>query len=120
MSFKWDDYLRLAQYLGKGKIKECSQEAARRTAVSRAYYAAFGHARKYAQANFGFTPTQTADDHRLIRECFKRNREPNIARWLDELRRCRNSCDYNDKVRNLSEKLQQSLQNAQKIFNKLK
>lgn len=48
MGFKWSDYIKVAEDLRAG-----SSEAALRTAVSRAYYAAFGEARASAERELG-------------------------------------------------------------------
>jgi hypothetical protein len=49
VSFDWVEFLALANDL-RGRLGALySEEAANRTAVSRAYYAAFCHARNYAE-----------------------------------------------------------------------
>lgn len=63
MGFDWKEYLILAQFLGGDSGISYSDEAARRAAVSRAYYAAFCFARNYASSRLGFTPTKTGKDH---------------------------------------------------------
>lgn len=47
MSFDWLEYLNLAQELAGQATKPSSQEAKLRSAVSRAYYAAFCEARNH-------------------------------------------------------------------------
>jgi len=55
MAFDWREYFKLSQFL-QGQGVSFTQEAAFRCAVSRAYYAAFCHARNYARDRLGFSP----------------------------------------------------------------
>lgn len=48
MSFDWREYLALARGLAGDSDASYSAEAARRAAISRAYYGAFGFARGVA------------------------------------------------------------------------
>ncbi len=69
MAFDWREYLDLARSLtqpGTG----FTQEAALRCAMSRAYYAAFCHARNYARDHHGFMPAYDPSDHKLVRDHF--------------------------------------------------
>src|SRR5437879_2206987 len=102
MPFDWTDYLRLAQFLQIPNPNIPNVEAAERTTASRAYYAAFCHARNYARDRQGFQAWNTADDHWRVREHFSRKRQSGIAADLDELRQWRNMCDYHDSVGNLA------------------
>jgi hypothetical protein len=54
MPFDWREYLNLARQLAGLQGSDYSQEAVERSAVSRAYYAAFCWARNYAEKNLGF------------------------------------------------------------------
>lgn len=68
-------------------------EIADRSAVSRAYYAAFWHCRTVAEERFGPIDTPGSDIHRELAnqvELFN----PDAARDLVELRRARNTADY--------------------------
>ena len=105
MRFDWREFLDLAYFLGGERDIRYSQESAYRSAVSRAYYAAFCYARNYARDNEEFTPTGSPEDHRKLREHFRRRKRVNIAACLDELRRWRNDCDYEDIVNNVEEKV---------------
>src|SRR2546430_17271660 len=112
MPFDWAEYLHLARLLAQGSIP-CDLEAALRTAMSRAYYAAYCHSRNYAQARLHFAPTSDPADHRLLREHFRQQRMADVARRLDQLRQWRNHCDYRDTVYNLPTILQQAITLAQ-------
>jgi hypothetical protein len=119
MAFDWREYLTLSRFL-QGQADGLSPEAAFRCAVSRAYYAAFCHARNYARDRQGFTPTYRADDHRLVREHFKRRRTGRVASMLDDLKQWRECCDYDDIVSDISRILTSAIDNAQKILNILR
>lgn len=98
--FDWTDFFRLAEEIFENKdcyIKAGLKDAAERTVVSRAYYAAFDKSKEFAIAHFGFVATGKAEDHRKVRDAFKGS--PNgwgkrVAHDLDELREWRNDSDY--------------------------
>ncbi len=120
MPFDWKEYLNLARSLQKQKGNDYFQEAAFRSAISRAYYSAFCHARNYIRDGEGFIPYNNAMDHSRVRKHFERQRKFDISENLNELRRWRNHCDYEDTVDDLSNLLKDAIQNAQEIINKLK
>ena len=70
MAFDWQHYLEFARFL-QTQTGAPYQEAALRTAVSRSYYAAFGHAHEYACDYLGFTPRrkpeEKSQDHGRLR-----------------------------------------------------
>lgn len=70
-------------------------EALFRTVISRAYYGAFGHARKYAEAKRGFKPRGEADDHKELARLFT-GKFGQVANRLTELRQMRNKADYEE------------------------
>lgn len=117
MPFDWVEYLDLAQFLSQGK-RGFSQEAAFRCAVSRAYYAAFCHARNYARDRRNFAPKHSVEDHRDLVDQYKRDISE-VANWLDMLRQWRNSCDYDDTVDNLGQIHPFAIVAAQDVFDKL-
>jgi uncharacterized protein (UPF0332 family) len=96
--FDWREYLNLAKFLLDLRGSGISKEALYRCAVSRAYYSAFGWARNYAQRNLGFKPTGKGEDHKLVREILAKKGFIEIAEKLDDLRKWRNSCDYQDVI----------------------
>ncbi|GBC78976.1 hypothetical protein HRbin09_00187 [bacterium HR09] len=103
MGFDWNEFLALASYLAGETGTRYSQEAAKRTSVSRAYFATFCYARNYATSNQGFNPAQRAIDHKHLREHFKKlgGIWAEIAEALEDLRKWRNQCDYDDVVNGL-------------------
>lgn len=120
MSFDWADYLRLAQFLQSQSAPDVNQEAIYRCAVSRAYYAAFCHARNYARDRHGFIPRYTGDDHGVVKRHFLSRRERGVAIKLENLRNWRNLYDYADSIKDLSGILNDALTEAQKIIAILK
>lgn len=93
MPYHWEEFLHLARFLQTG-ASTLPQEAAFRSAVSRAYYAAYNHACVYAENNFSFTRTREAEDHVRLRDLFRGKGKSTIADDLDDLRKWRNTCDY--------------------------
>jgi uncharacterized protein (UPF0332 family) len=116
MSFDWREYLELARELAGLRGSGYSQEAADRSAVSRAYYAAFCWARNYAEAKLGFKPQKGPDDHKRLREHLKRQRHQMLASHLNKLRGWRNECDYDDQVPQLRQRVSVSIEVADKII----
>jgi len=101
MPFDWRGYLALAQSLHQGSAG-INEEAAWRSAVSRAYYAAFCHVRNHARDHEGFAGTGDVDDHVRLRDHLHRQDETKLAQELGKLRGWRNQCDYRDEVHNLA------------------
>lgn len=116
MAFNWRQYLDLAVLLREASSL---QEAASRSAASRAYYAAFCCARNYARDRQMFRSKRNYTDHDLVREHFRTHRMPEIARKLQRLRQWRNQCDYDDVIINLSVLLENSISHAQKVLDLL-
>lgn len=100
MAFAWINYLELAEYLASGDSEgPFTEEAGKRSAISRAYYAAFCHARNYASSHWGFIPLKTAEDHDKVATLFLNQDDEvisNIGSDLQTLRSWRNKCDYDD------------------------
>jgi hypothetical protein len=120
MPFDWKEYLALAQHLQQQSTSEFSQEAALRCAVSRAYYAAFCHARNYARDHQKYVLTNKPDEHARLRQHYQKRGDVALASALELLRQWRNQCDYNDNVSNLSLMIVGAVSGAQKIFDTLR
>ncbi len=90
-----------------------------RSAISRAYYAAFCHVRNYARDQHGFSPGYTADDHQQVRDHYRTRGQNDVARRLNQLRQWRNTCDYTDTVYNLPFISARAIAEAQQIFDTL-
>jgi hypothetical protein len=120
MAFDWREYFALAQWLQTNTPPGMTREGAHRSAIGRAYYAAFGYARDYARDYLGFTPRNDADDHGRLRNHLKRSRRRATADSLDRLREWRNSCDYESEFTgDLAAVHTNALTEAQYVFNSL-
>lgn len=92
MSFEWEHYLDLAQ-----RLAQADDEASQRSAISRAYYAAFHLARKYVEkAHPEVSLRQHGVEHGAIWAHLKsgNSREPVIGEQGDRLRQTRVKADY--------------------------
>jgi uncharacterized protein (UPF0332 family) len=120
MPFDWREYLNLARQLAALQGSGHSQEAAKRSAVSRAYYAAFCWTRNYAEKNLGFQPGGKSSDHAELREHLKKKGSPELASGLNKLRDWRNACDYDDQVSQLHQRVGSAIKIADKIIQRCK
>jgi hypothetical protein len=100
MAFDWREYLRFARLLHLER-RAWSEEAGWRTAVSRAYYAAFCHLRNDAAAHGGFVPRRDPGDHGRLQAHLRDVGHEAAAQQLGSLRVWRNQCDYDDEVERL-------------------
>ncbi len=118
MPFDWKEFLELARNLAGQTGTGYSKEAADRTSVSRAYYAAFCYARNYAEKHLGFKPQRTAADHQRLKNHFigLGGVWADRGEDLDDLRKWRNQCDYDNLVHGLQELVANALDSASKIF----
>ena len=119
MAFDWKEFLKLARFLSGESDVRYSREGAYRSAVSRAYFAAFCYARNYARDNQGFVPTGKWEDHGRLRRHFQDIGRIDIAFCLDDLRQWRNACDYHDEVQNLRQIAVDAIKNAEDIISNL-
>lgn len=97
MSFNWSDYLILAQNLA-GKTSLQCQEAGFRSAISRAYYAAFCSARNLLIQK-GYNISSSSKTHKEVQDIFMNRGDitsKEIQSNLDRLRKDRNDADYED------------------------
>lgn len=117
--FDWREFLELANRLGGAygtSVSVALSEAASRSAVSRAHYAAFCHARNYAQQNLGYVSRGTSADHAAVRQHYQMLGMTSVTDGLDRLRRWRNLCDYQDSVRNLGTVVANALAEAAAVI----
>ena len=118
MCFDWKDFLRLAEHLAgvPSASPSYSEEAAKRTAVSRAYYAAFCYARQRYSQTDDFKPTYGPEDHKLLRDYLQSKGRVDKADQFNELRSLRNQCDYMEVVNNLEDTVSRALELAKQII----
>lgn len=116
--FDWARYLELAKELTQRASTDALWEAALRSAISRAYYASFCAAREYAVQNLGYVASFSAADHLSLRLHFRiqGGEWTRVANRLDDLRRWRNRCDYENRVPNLSNLTVRAITAADDIF----
>lgn len=92
----WEEYLILARKLAK---KPYSNEADKRTAISRAYYASFNIAREYAESHpFGHT-FLVRSVHKDLPAKFAENGYEDIKSKLESCKKRRHRADYYRKHR---------------------
>lgn len=104
MSFDWSEYLDLAKELAS-VATTANKEAKLRSAISRAYYAAFIRARNHLRDREGQPIPRTSDAHSYVSHLFESS--PDVVRQslggkLVRLRRFRRQADYVDAFPGLS------------------
>lgn len=113
MSFDWKKFIELAEILVNQETEE-----AFRTAVSRSYYGVFGILRNIK----GFKKHKGGDVHSKLIESLKKSdkeKEREIGRLLDELRRYRNYADYSEDRKIDKNLAENCIAKANKILNQL-
>lgn len=121
MSFDWSDYLSVAKELAN-IAATTNQEAKLRSAISRAYYAAFIKARNHLRDREGLLIPRTSDAHSYVSQQFKSS--PNavrqlLAEKLVRLRRFRRQADYVDTFPGLTGITQTALRLSQEVISTL-
>lgn len=112
----------MAQFLGGQTSTNYTVESAQRAAISRAYFAAYGHAFHHEVENNGYHPKGNVTDHSGLRVYFaKVKKEQKIASQLEDLRFLRNRCDYHKNfVGILAQSTKDALDKAKYIIDYLK
>jgi uncharacterized protein (UPF0332 family) len=97
MSFDWRAYLTLAETLVASDLS-VDREACLRSAMSRAYYAAFASARQHSRQRHGGILRQSAAEHGEVATFYAKRGDAGgaIAAHLIRLRFLRNRADYDD------------------------
>ena len=113
MPFDWTDYLTLAE-----ELRQRTDEASLRTAISRGYYAAFHQARDYLQEELGVSLSAFGSVHKqLWREYTNRGRTlRGIGINGDRLNDFRKSADYDADLANIESVVESSFHAANRIF----
>lgn len=123
MSFDWVEFLTLAEALQSDPDSPGPPEAALRSAVSRAYYAAF-HCALNVASEEGFDSSGSGDDHRNVQRHFRHHKtnstRQKIAIELDRLRNNRSKADYEDTLSSRAESLAHlTINMARNVLNNL-
>ncbi|EMS79196.1 hypothetical protein [Desulfotignum phosphitoxidans] len=107
MAFNWEHFLTVADYLRNncGNITQIDREAAFRTAISRAYYAAYNTARDYAENNLGGIRSSGSGSHDNLISTFIHFKDDNqsygtIALNLGRVKVHRVDADYKQRFKN--------------------
>lgn len=115
--FDWTRFLVLAEELAS----RGQDEAALRSAVSRAYYAAFGKTRQLLRSE-GVALPANSHAHLLVWRSCRLAEEPGrryVGMVGDRLRKKRNAADYNDSLPDLPRMARDSIQIAQRLLSVL-
>jgi len=94
MAFDWKSLVEVAKELNKHAGASGHPEAFYRSALSRAYFGAYGYAREYAYKFLGFVPREASEDHGRLRAHLQRKRRAGDADRVGILRQLRNEADY--------------------------
>ncbi|MBV9020753.1 MAG: hypothetical protein JOZ71_08560 [Ktedonobacteraceae bacterium] len=123
MSFEWSDYLALARNLYQQGIIHSSKEAELRSAISRAYYAAFCKARNHLRDKEKIVLSEGGQVHAEVQNAFLSSsdrRRKEIGQNLNRLRLFRNQADYRDKLSRLDKTTATSLELADDIISEIR
>lgn len=121
MTFNWSEYLNLARELAGKATTPSSQQAKLRSAISRAYYAAFIQARNFLRDHDNLTIPRK-NTHQYVINQFRNSPDimrANLGRNLQRLRSYRNQADYKDIVIGLASKSQEALSLSRRIISEL-
>jgi uncharacterized protein (UPF0332 family) len=119
MSFNWLEYFVLAQELVGQSGTLAGQEARQRSAISRAYYAAFCQARNHLRDKEGHSLPEDVQVHAYVRDQFRNSpdsRRKQIGENLNRLRIARNKADYEDSVPRLDKMTVTDMRMAQEVL----
>lgn len=120
MSFDWSEYLNLARRLA-GTPENPANEAELRSAISRAYYAAFIQARNFLRDRDNLKIPRK-NTHEYVINLFRDNSDKvrkKIGERLRRLRDFRNEADYEDRAIKLAPNSKESLTLARRIISGL-
>lgn len=98
--FDWNDYFLLAQKLKENSSNSKIQNACLRSAISRAYYAAYNKASDFAKKD-GFQIPEGEGKQKALCDYLKLH--PNlpmsfVGQKLDNCRKARTDCDYDQRL----------------------
>ncbi|WP_338098836.1 HEPN domain-containing protein [Methanolapillus africanus] len=100
-------------------------DSAYRTAIGRAYYAAFLEARIYASENMNFVCSKTGKDHTNLADFYKNSKDGTIryiGEYLFKLKKWRTISDYDIPAEfkmPIKEQAKDAITHSMKIFSKL-
>lgn len=116
--FPYTGYLELAK-----KLAATNDEASMRSAVSRAYYAAFHKVKLFAKNDeVGVKFSGGVDIHKEVVDFLKKHGNPSIQSLspkLGRLRKDRNTCDYGSSIKNVKSIAEKSIILAETVFDNI-
>jgi uncharacterized protein (UPF0332 family) len=117
MSFDWRAYLTLAETLVSADLA-AGREACLRSAMSRAYYAAFATARSQSRERHGGIVRQSAAEHGEVAAFFEKHGDAGsvIAVHLTRLRLLRNRADYDDEIGDPDATAEEAIARAREVL----
>lgn len=94
MAFDWNGYLQIARHC----VAQPEDEGLLRTAISRAYYAAYHAAKSYVEQVARVDVEGQTDSHKVIWDALKTGpgSKPQLWKLGNELKRARLQADYRD------------------------
>jgi len=123
MSFNWSEYLNIARELAGQAMASSSDEAKKRSAISRAYYAAFCSARNHLRDKDHDQNIPVGGDvHGYVRRTFKTSKDRvrrEIGEDLARLVAKRNLADYEDTMECLKGDTYLALSLSQEVLSDL-
>jgi uncharacterized protein (UPF0332 family) len=117
MSFDWSDFLPIADALATADW-DLNREASLRTAISRAYYAAFGVARRGVRS-VRLETRRSAAEHGEVAAFYAARygeRGEQVAAVLGRLRKRRNAADYDDDLERVEDICNLSIEDAHNLL----
>ena len=114
MKFDWSTYLVVARHLISAPLPVKIHEAALRSSISRAYYAAFCTARDYVREVFPVP--QTGQAHAVVWDYFRNRRAQMVARKGIRLRAHRRKADYGDEVAGLAALAREDIRLSEEVI----
>jgi uncharacterized protein (UPF0332 family) len=123
MPFDWSEYVGFAEWLVANAANLPSPEAARRSAVSRAYYGAFQSALALLLRKKEYEATGDAKEHGNVQRAYQQHQNAprrQIGTWLGRLRDRRNRADYEAEMDDPARVAQASVHDARQVLTYLK
>jgi uncharacterized protein (UPF0332 family) len=127
MAFDWEEFLLLSRALANQPNTEPHYEGRLRTAVSRAYYAAFCTARDYLLVFEKISPAQSQgrDIHHIVKQYFQARSDKvssDIADHLQFMLKLRQRADYytHYELRELKVKVKECLWRAGQVIHQIR
>jgi len=119
MSFDWAEYLCLAKHLRYRATQKDGGEADLRSAISRAYYAAFCIAKNHLASEGHDIPKR--DTHKYVADQFKWDCERRgIGLELDRLRGYRQKADYDNVFSDAGDKVAFVIEGADEVITEIR